>query len=147
MTATTDNLEKIDDIVKVLNGGIEFYEDAIKKVDSPQVKSVFDKMITVRRNAVDKLQPLVVRQTGDIEDGSSIIVDIRKMYTDLKGKITGDDHTYVEQLEEVEDKTLEVIREAIEANDAISVKETLRLLLSQAKAHHDEMKALQEITA
>ena len=147
MTTTTNDLNKIDDIVKVLNSGVEFYEDALKKVDSPNVKSVFSKMISLKRAAVVKLQPLVVKQTGEIEDGSSFAVDARKLYTDLKGKITSDDHTYVDQLEEVEDKTLEAFRAAIEENDSISVKETLSLLLTQAKAQHDEIKTLQEMTA
>ena len=147
MTTTTNNVEKIDEIVKVLNGGIEFYEDAIKKVDSEHVRSIFSKMILFRRNAVHKLQPLVVKQTGDVEDSSSLLVSIRQMYTDIKAKITDDDHTYVDQLEEVEDKTLEVIRDALDENNTISVKETLMSLLSKAKVLHDEMKSLQELTA
>ena len=147
MTNTSENLEKIDDIVKVLNGGIEFYEDAIKKVESPRVRSVFTQMIKFRREALYKLQPLVIKQTGEIESSSSLVVSIRKMYTDLIGKITGDDHTFVAQLEEVEDKTLEVIREAFEANHDPAVKQTLTMLLSKAKAVHDEMKILQDVTA
>lgn len=147
MTTTTNDLHHIDDIVKVLNSGVIFYRDAIKKVRSPHAKAVFTEMIKFRREALYKLQPLVVQQTGDIESSLSLAVSIRKKYTEIIGKITGEDHTYIAQLEEVEDKTLEVFREALKENDDPSVKQTLTALLKQAKAVHDEMKALQDATA
>lgn len=147
MTTTTNELNHIDDIVKVLNGGVVFYRDAIKKVRSPHAKAVFTDMIKFRRDALYKLQPLVVEQTGDIESSLSLAVSIRKKYTEIIGKITGDDHTYIAQLEEVEDKTLDVIREALKENDDPSVKQTLTALLAQAKVVHDQMKTLQDVTA
>jgi len=148
MQAQINQVEKVADIIKVLNGGINFYEEAIEKVKSQSLKTMFGRLILQKRHAVAKLQPFAIEEQGEVEKDSSIAVSIRKAYTKLLSGITSDaDHTYVEQLEEVEDKTLEVIREALEREQPVAVNQVLLGVLSDAKIAHSEMKSLQELTS
>lgn len=147
MTNQVSQVDKVADIIKVLNGGISFYQEASEKVESHGVKSVFGRMISAKRNAIAKLQPYAIAEKGEVETDSSMAVDMRKMYTKVLGAVTDTDHTYVDQLEEVEDKTLEVIREALEEDQPTPVNKALLEVLDDANSTHDEMKALQETTA
>jgi uncharacterized protein (TIGR02284 family) len=148
MQSNINKVEKVTDIIKVLNGGISFYEEAVDKVKSQSLKTMFGRLILQKRHAVAKLQPYAIEEQGEVEKDSSIAVSIRKTYTKLLSGITSDaDHTYVEQLEEVEDKTLEVIREALEREQPVAVNQVLLGVLSDAKIAHSEMKSLQELTS
>ena len=109
-----NHVEKVSSIIKVLNGGIEFYSDAIKKVESQSIKTVFQQMINDKQTAITTLQPFAVAEQGDYEDDNAMAVDIRSMYTKVISSLTSNsDHTFVSQLEEVEDKILAELREAL----------------------------------
>lgn len=142
------NAENINSIVKVINGGIEFYESAIEKVDSNPVKNVFKSMVLARKNALVKLQPFAQLSEGERETGSALTVKAREVYTDVMGMLASDtEHTYIEQLEEVEDKTLEEIQSALEKNPDARYAATLREVYHEMKLCHDRMLNLQEVTA
>lgn len=148
MTIEQKSAEKITDIVKVLNGGIEFYQDAAEKVDSPNIKNVFSRMITDKKLAATQLQRFAIQEKGDIEDGTNIGVDIRNMYTNVLSIFSNNtDHTYVSELEEVEDKVLEVFDEALKEDQPLDCKVTLQSVRRNMQECHDEMKTLQKMTA
>ena len=148
MQANINKVEKVADIIKVLNGGISFYEEGLEKVKSQSLKTMFGRMIVQKRQAVATLQPYAIEETGEVEKDSSVAVSVRKTYTKLISALSSDaDHTYVAQLEEVEDKTLDVIRDALKEDQPVAVNQTLLGVLSDAKVAHSEMKSLQEMTS
>ena len=59
---------------------------------------------------------------------------------------SNEDHTYVNQLEEVEDKVLKVLDSALENEQPTIAQSTLMSIRTNAQRMHDEMKALQEQT-
>lgn len=145
MTNSVREVEKVTDIIQVLNGGVKFYEDAMDKVDSHGAKSVFGRMRSAKKTSIEKLQPFAIAESGDFEKDSDILVDIRNAYTNVLSKITpNSDFTYVDQLEEVEDKTLSVIREALEIDQPIACKMALMKVLNTANETHSQMKSLQK---
>jgi uncharacterized protein (TIGR02284 family) len=130
-----------------MKAGIDFYQDAIEQVESNHVKQTFKKMVVNKKAAIDALQPLAVAEQGELETGSSIAVDSRKVYTKLAGMLSSnEDHTYVNQLEEVEDKVLKVLDSALEKEQPAIAQSTLMSIRTNAQRMHDEMKALQEQT-
>lgn len=135
-------------IIKVLNGGIEFYSNAIKKVNSPEVKNVFSAMIREKQAAAAKLQPFAVAKQGKYESDNSVAVDTRNIYTRLISTFSSDsDHTFVSQLEEVEDKTLDVTRDALDEDQPGDCRLVLNALMTDMQQCHDQMKALQKTTS
>jgi uncharacterized protein (TIGR02284 family) len=148
MSNKVRQVKKVADVIKVLHAGVEFYSDAIQEIKNRNVKLFFVKMIGEREVAIEELQAFAIAEQGEKEQGESVAVNVRNMYTKLVGIISFDkDHTYISQLEEVEDKTLEVIDEALKEEQPEVCAEKLRNIRAAMQTCHDEMKALQEATA
>lgn len=145
MQNQTAHAHHITDIIKVMNGGIEFYQEAKTKLDDSIYNAFFDRMIGAKVEAVAELQPFAVAQQGEVETDTSNLVKARQAYTKLMSKITSETttFTYVDQLEEVEDKVLEELDLALERNQTQDCEVTLRRVKVRMKECHDEMKALQ----
>lgn len=145
MSNKVRKVERITDIVKVLNGGIEFYQDAMEKVDSHGAKTVFGRVVSAKQQTVEKLQPFAIAESGEYEKDSDFVVGARNYFTKALALISTDsDLTYVKQLEEVEDKTLDVIREALEVDQPEECKMALMYTLNTANETHSQMKSLQQ---
>jgi len=147
MTTSKPEVKKIAELIKVLNGGIEFYQNAKDKIDRLNIKSTFDTMIFEKQKAVEALQPFAIVEQGEIENDTAFAVDARQQYTKLLDTLTSDtEHTYIKQLEEVEDKVLEKFDSALEENQPAACAIELRRLQAIMQRCHDEMKALQHAT-
>ena len=138
------HVEKVADVIQVMQAGISFYKHALSEIDDVTVKTTFRKMISNKESAIDSLQPLAIAEQGERETGSDLGVESRKMYTKIAGMFsTNEEFTYVNQLEEVEDKVLEVLDEALAVDQPSSAMVALRTIRARAQSMHDEMKALQ----
>ena len=143
----TPEMKHVSDIIQVLNSGIDFYRDAKDKVDDQQLEQFFDRMLSARRLVKEQLQPFAVQDDGKREEGSALSVEARKVYTKVIGAISSDKaHTYISQLEEVEDKTLEEIRSALTENQRPQYESALLQSLATMQECHDEMRALKQST-
>ncbi|GAC15713.1 PA2169 family four-helix-bundle protein [Aliiglaciecola lipolytica] len=148
MSNDVKQVNKVTDVIAVLRAGADFYEESISEAEHESVKQIFAKMMFEKKAAVEALQPFAIAEQGKKETGESIAVNVRNMYTKLAGMLSFDkEHTYVSQLEEVEDKTLEVIDEALEEDQPEVCARALNEIRSTMQACHDQMKALQELTA
>ena len=148
MSNSNYNLTPVKELVKVLNGGIEFYKEAKTKVSSQSLEIIFERMISEKERAAAELQPLVVLDEGEVETDNDFMVSLRETYTKVLSVISTDkEHTYISQLEEVEDRVLEKIEAALEEPLPAPYFSTLKLIQNSMQACHDEMKALQEVTA
>lgn len=145
--SNTTKVSKITNIIQVMHSGVEFYEDAMSSVESSHVKRVFLKMIRTKNAIIESLQPFAVVEQGEREDGNSLAVDARKVYAKVANIFSSNtEHTFVDQLEEVEDKVLEVIDDALSEDQPAHTLAKLREVRMESKRMHDEMKALQEAT-
>lgn len=145
MLQHTPEVNHIADIIKVMNSGIEFYHEAKDKIDSPEYTSFFNRMIDAKESAVFELQKFAVVEKGDLETGSDTLTQARKVYTNLVDKISTESTAanYVDQLEEVEDKVLEEIDDALNKDQAPDCEATLMRIKTRMKECHDEMRMLQ----
>lgn len=141
----TTQSHHVSDIVQVLNSGIDFYSEAKEKVKDGSVAQFFDRMIAARKLTRERLQPFLRGKQGEKETGSSFAVEARKVYTKVIGSMSSDkNHTYIDQLEEVEDKTLEEIKTALDKEQPPAVETALRQSLQTMQQCHDEMRSLQK---
>ncbi len=148
MTNTDNRFHDIDDLVQVLNSGIEFYNEAKTKVDDLAIRAVFDDMAKVRVAAVESLQPFVAVQEGERETGGDWAIDTRKFYTKFIAMMSSDkEHTYVKELEEVEDKTLKEFDRVMDKDQPPQFKQVLANIRAALQQCHDQMLGLQKATA
>lgn len=143
----TPDMKHVSDIIQVLNSGIEFYSDAKEKVEDQHLVQFFDRMVNARRMVKEQLQPFAVKEDGKREEGSAFSVEARKVYTKVIGAMSSDkDHTYISQLEEVEDKTLEELRAALKEKQPPQYEAALLQSMATMQECHDEMRALKKST-
>lgn len=143
----SQEIKHVSDIVQVLNSGIDFYADAKKKVDDKRLVHFFDRMLNARRMVKERLQPFAVQEDGKREEGSAFTVEARKIYTNVIGALSSDkEATYIAQLEEVEDKTLEELRAALKEKQPPQYESALLQSLAAMQECHDEMRALKKAT-
>ncbi|WP_286271272.1 PA2169 family four-helix-bundle protein [Thalassotalea hakodatensis] len=148
MSLSNYDMGPVKELIKVLNGGVEFYKEAKEELSDNTLATIFNKMITEKTRAISELQTYVLIDEGEIEDDSDLVVTMREKYTKLLTVVRADkEHTYLDQLEEVEDRVLDKLSDAMEA----SLPEPCNIALSQIQirmqACHDEMKALQQASA
>ena len=144
----TPTMKHVSDIIQVLNSGIEFYSDAKEKVEDQRVAQFFDRMVNARRMVKEQLQPFALQEEGKREEGAAFSVEARKVYTKVIGAISADkDHTYISQLEEVEDKTLKEFKTALKEKQPPQYEAALMRTMATMQECHDEMRALKRSTA
>ena len=143
-----NEITAIRDLIKVLNDGVNFYTDAKIELRGSGYESVFQEMIDVRQNALVRLQPLLYAREGDVEEGNTIEGSLRKTYADLLAKIkSSKSKTYVVQLEELEDRTLETIKKAQQEVVSIDFNIALNYILVSMQECHNRMRALKRNVA
>ncbi|NOU50603.1 PA2169 family four-helix-bundle protein [Pseudoalteromonas sp. JBTF-M23] len=148
MTDSSFDLSAVKELIKVLNGGVEFYTEAKKKVDNLMLERIFEQNMLDKAKAQSELQKFIVADEGKIESDSAFSVELRESYTKVIALISIDkEHTYISQLEEVEDKVLEKIDKALNSPLPADCKQTLKQIRITMQANHDEMKGLQEATS
>ena len=114
----------------------------------PLIETLFQEMIDVRQNALVRLQPLLYAREGDVEDGQTLEGSLRKTYTELLAKIkSSKSKTYIVQLEELEDRTLEFVKRA--QSEVVSVDFTIAInyILISMQECHQRMRSLKRNVA
>lgn len=144
----TSETSAIRDLIKVLNDGVNFYTDAKVELKGSGYEPVFQEMIDVRQNALVRLQPLLYAREGEVEDGQTVGGALRKAYTDLLSKIKSDKaKTYIVQLEELEDRTLEYVRKAQAEVVSVDFTTALNYILISMQECHNRMRSLKRNVA
>lgn len=133
-------INHITDIIQVMNSGIDFYEKAQENIKDPAIGALFQRMIDARKISVERLQPYAINQKGEREDGSAFSVEARRAYTAILTSFSSDnDSTYVNELEEVEDKTLKEIKAAMDNPQPADCEAALAKTLLTMQNCHAEM--------
>lgn len=144
----SNTVADIKDVVQVLNSAVEFYSTAKNEIDDYEINRVLDSQIASKNLAINKLQTHIVNHDGEAETGNAWSTKAREMYTKIAGSLSSNSiHTYIDQLEEVEDQILEAIDDAIKNADQPALKTDLTTIRSNMQSSHDQMLALQKSTA
>lgn len=144
----TNEISAIRDLIKVLNDGVKFYTDAKIELKGSGYETIFQEMIDVRQNALVRLQPLLYAREGEVEGGQTMEGTLRKAYTDLLTTIKSNkSKTYIDQLEELEDRTLEHVRKAQADVVSIDFTTALNYILVSMQECHNRMRSLKRNVA
>ncbi len=139
------------DLIKVLNDGVEFYTDAKNELKGSGYESALQDMIDVRQGALARLQPFVYAREGEIETGHTIVGTMRKTYADVLASIksgkASKSKTYIVQLEELEDRTLEFIKKALDETTAVDATSALNFIYATLQQCHSRMHSLKRNVA
>ncbi len=148
---STNEISTLRDLIKVLNDGITFYTDAKHELKGSGYEPALQDMIDVRQGALARLQPFVYSSEGELETGHTFVGNMRKTYTDvltsIKSSSTSKSKTYITQLEELEDRTLEFIKKALDEATSVDVTSALNFIYSTLQQCHNRMRNLKRNVA
>ncbi len=138
----TDNAT-LNDMIRTLNDGRTFYEDAASKVAREDLKRLFERMARTKTAIVNDMKNKVVFTGEEPNDDGTVGGGFRKAYADIRARLANDkEASYVSQLEEFEDRILASFREAIEASKDPEVRSIAQKYMPEVTRDHNEMRAL-----
>lgn len=144
----TNEIAAVRDLIKVLNDGVEFYTDARMELRGSGYENILQDMIDVRQAALVRLQPLLYAREGEVETGQTLSGSLRKTYADMLAKIkSSKSQTYIVQLEELEDRTLEYIRTAMNEVTSVDFNTALNHIYASLQHCHNRMRTLKRNVA
>ena len=139
------NSDILKDIVEVARDGASFYDSAQEKTKNARLKAVFARMAAAKRELVTGLSDHLAATGERPPEGGTLFGSLRRLYADVVATVAADDdHIYVSQLEEAEDRLLEQIEKAIELAKTSDVRVQLQAYLPKVRECHDEMRDLKE---
>ena len=112
-----ETAQALNELVGIFKDGMDFYKRGAETTESPVLKSLFEEMAYVRRNAVNELTPLIAQEGVRVRDHGTLTGEAHEAYTRLAGFFGSTDQAYIDQLEAHEDRTLEVFEDLLEEAD------------------------------
>jgi uncharacterized protein (TIGR02284 family) len=137
---TNTEREKLIELVKVLQDGVEFYREAKKHFSDSRNLTLFEKNANTRERIITELKPHVEVQTGDLQTSQSIKGKLKIFYTKILAQIKDADSTWIHQLEELEDRTLDEMDELMKEITTSEIKQLLSMQYLVLKECHAEMR-------
>ena len=133
----------LNEMIRALNDGRTFYQDAAAKVTREDLKRLFERMARTKTAIVNDMKNKVVFSGEEPSDDGSLGGGVRKAYADIKAKLATDkEASYVEQLEDCEDRILASFKAAIEESKDPEVRGLAQKYMPEVTRDHDEMRAL-----
>lgn len=147
---TNDNLvEVLNDLIEINNDRSLGYENAAKEVkdDGQALRPIFESMAHQSQKFKTELTAEVGRLGGELNDDSSALGKLHRMWMDLRTAFSSKDgKTTLETCEFGEDSALKAYDEAL-ASDAEIDANTRQIITSQReeiKKAHDKIKSLRD---
>ena len=135
----------LDDMLRTLHDGRDFYQDAASKVAREDLKRLFERMARTKTAIINDMQGTVVLSGAEPSDDGSFSGGMRKAYAGIRARLAGDQEaTYVAELEGFEDRILASFREAIEASSDPRVRSIAQKYMPDVLRDHNEMRALKQ---
>jgi uncharacterized protein (TIGR02284 family) len=148
MTTTQNEIrfEKIgtlNELIEATRDSANFYTDAAKSVDNPELRRLFDHMASSKNGLVGSMSKEVRAEGAEPARAGTFRGALREVYEDVRASIGQEksDYSYVSELEKSEDQLMEAFHEVIKSDSAPKeVKESLRSYLPTVQAHHDTLR-------
>lgn len=116
---TTINTESLNSLIAVLHDGLELHEKAIRQVSNADVTQISQTMISVRRQAIDKIKPLVIQGGKEPTSRGTFAGNARGLLAKTKAMVGDTDKAYAAELAKIEDTTVSMIDTCMaEASDS-----------------------------
>lgn len=130
-------------IVKVLDGGVDFYQHGIQNVAKANVRAMFQRMVEEKHKAIAMIRPFIVRDSGDSHSNMDWYKEFEQRYSALlyKAEKTSD-VDYISHLEAVEEKVMDVVDTTLNSVAHSEFATELRCIRSRMQQCRDEMQSL-----
>lgn len=138
----------LNDLIEVLEDGTKFYQEAVTKVSSPELRSLFERMATTKAAIASDLKRAVVDVGGKPAQSGTFAGSLRKAYAEARTKFSSDkDYAYIAELEGFEDRIVGEFKQASQKSDNMSVRTVVQRYLPEIMRDHATMRDLKHSRA
>lgn len=139
------DIDTVKELVQIARDGAEFYDDARKEVEDPELKNVFRNMTDHKLGVIGALSGQLAMMAEGVPESGTLVGTLRKVYADVRANLSSnEDKVYVVQLEEVEDRLLHHFEDAVKTVENSSIRSSLLEQMPQVRACHDQMRSLKQ---
>jgi uncharacterized protein (TIGR02284 family) len=138
-----EKIGTLNDLIEATRDSANFYMDAAKSVDNPELRKLFDHMASSKSGLVGSMTKEVLAEGAEPATAGTFRGALREIYDDVRTSMGQErsDYSYVSELEKGEDQLMEAFHDVIKSDSAPKeVKESLRSYLPTVKAHHDTLR-------
>jgi len=107
----------LNDLIEIARDGSGFYTDAARKVDNPELSTLFTRMADHKREIVSGLTADVAAAGGEPAGNGTMVGSMREAYANVRAALGDKAYAYVSELEELEDRLLEAFEDTISDED------------------------------
>lgn len=131
----------LNDLIEIARDGGEFYTEAARKVDDPQLSALFGQMATHKHDIVQGLSTDVAATGGKPAEHGTMVGSMHQMYGKVRAALGDTDYAYVAELEQSEDRLLEAFKDTIADRDTpAAAKMAAEQYLPRVVECHDIMR-------
>ncbi len=137
------DISTLRNLVEVLHDGKEFYKEALEKIDSPEFKPLFSRMVQSKAAIAGDLNAKIIEAGESSEKGGSIGGALLHGYDKLRTSLSrSPGKEYVSQLEQFEDRIVSAFRDAAENSEDIDTRNLVARYVPDVLRDHKEMSQL-----
>lgn len=134
---------RVKELIQIATDSATFYARALEKVENPDIRRILADMGQHKRDVAVSLRQALQIDDATVDPNGTLSGAMRRAYADLLAMVSSDDdRIYVGQLEEMEDKLLHNLKEAISEIEDPKIVAILQSHLPRIAACHSEMSAL-----
>lgn len=134
---------RVKELIQIATDSATFYARALEKVENPDIRRILTDMGQHKRDVAVSLRQALQIDDATVDPNGTLSGAMRRAYADLLAMVSSDDdRIYVGQLEEMEDKLLHNLKEAIAEIEDPKIVAILQSHLPRIAACHSEMSAL-----
>ncbi len=131
----------IREVIQILHDGQKGFAEMAHEMKDERLKLFFLEESQVRANFRGSLESELHHMgVHDVIESGTAAGTVHRIWSDLKMKLGGDDHTLLETAEQGEDEAREVYTDALEQELPLPIKEMLVTQMEHILQSHDAVK-------
>jgi uncharacterized protein (TIGR02284 family) len=137
---------QLNELIEITRDGQRFYLHAAEEVKDPRFIALFTDMAEAKDDIIRALSIELAADHEKPAQGGTFVGKMRQLYADARASLSNDESsTYVDQLEEAEDRILHAFEDALQSADS-RVQALAAEKLPAVRAAHDRMRNLKRDT-
>jgi uncharacterized protein (TIGR02284 family) len=143
--AVSKTAASLNELIAVLNDGVEFFSEAALRTEQPEYRDLFGRLAATKQAIAEHLRA-EVEQHGEAPVASGTLLgSLHQVYAELRARLSSHPDTqYVTQLEECEDRQLHAFEDALTLSDQSRVRQIAQNYLPVVRRMHHEMRQLKQ---
>ena len=138
----------LSELVNVLDDGIAFYDEALRRITNPVYTDVFERMLDLKTSIAADINKEIILDAEPPLASGTLMGTIRLNYADAVANFADHPrHSFVEQLLAQEERVLQTFSNASSSDPSDRARELAGLYLPKVQNMYDEISKLKEFSA